>query len=553
MIALLLALLLPVAASAQWTPEPKDVAITRIGDDVIVTTAVPVEVMGGSIQAIVSGPITVTPGTGTWRADGSTIAVVNAAGTSLSVVGPLTDTQLRASAVPFSAASLPLPTGAATEATLSSRASESTLASIDAKVPAFPSTDRTTAAAPFSARLSDGAAFYKATTPSDTQPISAAALPLPAGAATEATLGTRASEATLASRASESTALAISTTATAIKERADLLGTESTLSTRATEATLMTRASESTQVAVSTTLAAIKDRADLLGTESTLSTRASESTLVSANTNLIAISTTVTAIKDRADLLATEATLATKASEATAVAISTTATAIKDRADLLATEATQIAISTTAAAIKARADLLATEVTAAAISTTVYAILTSSPPVTAIPTDGIIPTYSTGTISLVPAATPTDICTLTGSDSKTVRVTMVRFSATKTVEGGINVLLVKRSAANSGGTSTSSNGVSHDPNNGAGTATFRSYTANPTLGTLIGPMRAIRYGIAPTAVDAGFGLDIVTLYSADRPAKAITLRGSSHVLAVNLNGVTATGGQVNCEFEWTEE
>ena len=36
----------------------------------------------------------------------------------LSVTGPLTDTELRASAVPVSAASLPLPTGAATEATL---------------------------------------------------------------------------------------------------------------------------------------------------------------------------------------------------------------------------------------------------------------------------------------------------------------------------------------------------------------------------------------------------------------------------------------------------
>lgn len=44
----------------------------------------------------------------------------------------------------------------------------------------------TTAASPSAARLSDGAAFYKATTPSDTQPISAASLPLPSGAATEA-------------------------------------------------------------------------------------------------------------------------------------------------------------------------------------------------------------------------------------------------------------------------------------------------------------------------------------------------------------------------------
>jgi hypothetical protein len=41
---------------------------------------------------------------------------VNDAGGSLTVDGPLTDTELRATAVPVSAAALPLPTGAATEA-----------------------------------------------------------------------------------------------------------------------------------------------------------------------------------------------------------------------------------------------------------------------------------------------------------------------------------------------------------------------------------------------------------------------------------------------------
>lgn len=63
---------------------------------------------------------------------------------------------------PVSAASLPLPTGAAQE--------------------------HTGAASFHAARLTDGAAFYKPTTPSDTQPVSAATLPLPSGASTEATL-----------------------------------------------------------------------------------------------------------------------------------------------------------------------------------------------------------------------------------------------------------------------------------------------------------------------------------------------------------------------------
>jgi hypothetical protein len=72
---------------------------------------------------------------------------------------------------PVSAASLPLPAGAAQE--------------------------HTTAISPSAARLTDGTTFYKPTTPSDTQPVSALSLPLPAGAATETTLGNVAKDATL--------------------------------------------------------------------------------------------------------------------------------------------------------------------------------------------------------------------------------------------------------------------------------------------------------------------------------------------------------------------
>ncbi|WP_448510960.1 beta strand repeat-containing protein [Immundisolibacter sp.] len=74
--------------------------------------------------------------------------------------------------------------------TIAGIATESTLSTLNSKIPASPATDRTTAVAPFSLRLSDGTAFYKATTPSDTQPISAASLPLPSGAATDSSLST---------------------------------------------------------------------------------------------------------------------------------------------------------------------------------------------------------------------------------------------------------------------------------------------------------------------------------------------------------------------------
>lgn len=53
---------------------------------------------------------------------------------------------------------------------------------------------------PLPARLTDGTSFYKGTTPADTQPVSAASLPLPTGAATEATLSGRLAEATFTAR-----------------------------------------------------------------------------------------------------------------------------------------------------------------------------------------------------------------------------------------------------------------------------------------------------------------------------------------------------------------
>jgi hypothetical protein len=102
---------------------------------------------------------------------GTTAQPVSDGGGSLTVDGPLTDTELRASAVPVSAAALPLPAGAATEVSLAALltafgledfSSETTLNSL---LTAFNAEDF----------------------------------------ATQTTLATRASEATLATRASEAT------------------------------------------------------------------------------------------------------------------------------------------------------------------------------------------------------------------------------------------------------------------------------------------------------------------------------------------------------------
>lgn len=112
---------------------------------------------------------------------GTTAQPVTDNGGSLTVDGPLTDAELRASAVPVSAASLPLPAGAATEATL---------ALIKAK------TDNLDVALSTRAVTGLTDAQLRATA----VPISAASLPLPAGAATETTLASRLSKADFEAR-----------------------------------------------------------------------------------------------------------------------------------------------------------------------------------------------------------------------------------------------------------------------------------------------------------------------------------------------------------------
>ncbi len=168
--------------------------------------------------------------------------------TEATVATLLTDTQLRATPVPVSAASLPLPAGAATEATLATRATETTLATRASEATVaglLTDTQLRAAAVPVVGPLTD--AELRATA----VPVSNASLPLPAGAATEATLATRATEVTLATRSSEVTLAALlaafsaedfssETTLAALLAAfsAEDFASETTLATLATEAKL---------------------------------------------------------------------------------------------------------------------------------------------------------------------------------------------------------------------------------------------------------------------------------------------------------------------------
>jgi hypothetical protein len=164
---------------------------------------------------------------------------------------------------------------------------------------------------------------------------------------------------------------------------------------------------------------------------------------------------------------------------------------------------------------------------------------------------GSIATYSAAVVGLATGLLATDFFTITGSASKTIRVSSIRVSATRTADAKTDLILLKRSTANSGGISSVVTAVPHDSLNAAATATVRGYTVNPTLGTLVGFVRTQKHYI-PVASSSAEGTPV--FWDFDNVAhQPIVLRGTSQVLSLNLNGVTITTASFDVSIEWTEE
>lgn len=159
-------------------------------------------------------------------------------------------------------------------------------------------------------------------------------------------------------------------------------------------------------------------------------------------------------------------------------------------------------------------------------------------------------TFSATISGLALAALATDVFTLTGSATKTVRVTKVYFNASQTTAGQVGVILLRRSTADTLGTSTAPTATTYDTNNAAATAIAAAYTANPTAGTLVGNISSHRVFVpsAATASDAQ-GLSIVF---GNTGQQYPTLRGVAQQFCINLGGATVTGGSANISIEWTE-
>ena len=159
------------------------------------------------------------------------------------------------------------------------------------------------------------------------------------------------------------------------------------------------------------------------------------------------------------------------------------------------------------------------------------------------------PTYSSTAI-VVPAASATDVCTLFGSATKNVRVRRVIVGGVASVVQTEEIGIVKRSTIDTGGTQTIGTSIPYDSGSAAATAVTEWFTANPTLGTLVGALVDFNITWGNLTTGVGSGTREVLFGQLGSP---VVLRGAAQQIAVNLNGNTLVSGKVTCTFEWTEE
>jgi hypothetical protein len=169
----------------------------------------------------------------------------------------------------------------------------------------------------------------------------------------------------------------------------------------------------------------------------------------------------------------------------------------------------------------------------------------------AVDTEGRKATYSAAISAYAPYATAQDILAISGSATKVVRVTRLEVSGRATASNQLDVQVLVRSTANSGGTPTTLTPVPHDSNNGTVTASVVTYGAAPSAGALTGVVRSAQINMSATG-SGGAAVpqdwDFTT-----RNVQALTLRGAQ-IVAVNLNGAAIPAGTaLDLSIEWTEE
>jgi hypothetical protein len=168
-------------------------------------------------------------------------------------------------------------------------------------------------------------------------------------------------------------------------------------------------------------------------------------------------------------------------------------------------------------------------------------------------TEGVKTSYRAQMADVTVAATATDVATLCGSATKTVRLVRIQATADATATSVIDFYVFKRTVADTGGASSVIAAAQMDSADSAPTAVVRLYSTNPTgLGT--GVLLTGDHYALPAAASTGYpGVPWIEDFGI-RNNRAVVLRGIAQCVAFNLNGQTIPAGfGLYLGFEWTEE
>lgn len=163
------------------------------------------------------------------------------------------------------------------------------------------------------------------------------------------------------------------------------------------------------------------------------------------------------------------------------------------------------------------------------------------------------PTYVASGAGATAYATPTDVLCITGAANKVVKVYAFQLQMAATAATVVNWSFIKRSTANTGGTSTNPAGVPIDSTNAAATAAVTLYTAVPTPGTSVGTVGYVSATAPALASTAGVPISLDTPRSTAEFSQPVVLRGVTQMVCANFGGTAwPSGGIYSWSIRWTE-
>lgn len=143
-----------------------------------------------------------------------------------------------------------------------------------------------------------------------------------------------------------------------------------------------------------------------------------------------------------------------------------------------------------------------------------------------------------------------DVWRMSGSATKTVYIKKIRVTATATAVQGNRITLIKRSTANTGGTLVANTAVPYDSADVAATASVVHYTAAPTSGTAAGQVRTASY-LIPTATSL-YNSEMIFEF-VENEGNPLVLRGTAEGLGIVFGVAPGAGNLISISVEWDEE